>query len=160
MIKFPLIFFREVGMKLIVCTDSRGGISFFGRRIASDRLVTMDIIREGNGRLLIAPFSEKILKRAIEAHDFTGKRDETNYTVSESPLETAGAEDAVFVEDRPIRPFLQKIDTLIVYNLNLPYPFDKKLDIDPAADGFKLISVTEFPGNSHDIVTKSVYKKI
>lgn len=147
-------------MKLIACTDSRGGMSFFGRRIASDRLVTMDIIREGNGRLLIAPFSEKILKRAIEADDFTGKRDETNYTVSESPLETAGAEDAVFVEDRPARPFLQKIDTLIVYNLNLPYPFDKKLDIDPAADGFKLISVTEFPGNSHDIVTKSVYKKI
>lgn len=147
-------------MKLIVCTDSRGGMSFFGRRIASDRLVTMDIIREGNGRFLIAPFSEKILKRAIEADDFTGNREKANYTVSETPLETAKTGDAVFIEDRPVRPFLQKIDTLIVYNLNLPYPFDKKLDIDPATDGFKLISVTEFPGNSHDIVTKSVYEKI
>ncbi len=146
-------------MKLIVCTDSRGGMSFFGRRIASDRLVNMDIIREGNGRLLIAPFSEKILQRAIEAEDFTGQRDKKNYTISESPLEDACAEDAVFIEDRPVRPFLDKIETLVIYNLNLPYPFDKKLDIDPKTDRFRLISVTEFPGNSHNIVTKSVYER-
>ena len=146
-------------MKLIVCTDSRGGMSFFGRRIASDRLVTMDIIREGKGRLLIAPFSEKIFIRAIEAEDFTGRKDINNYTVYENPLEAADYEDAVFIEDRTVRPYLDKIDTLIIYNLNLPYPFDKKLDIEPAADNFELVSATKFPGNSHDIVTKSVFRR-
>ena len=142
-------------MKLIVCTDSRGGMMFNKRRTTSDVVVTADILRErGDGALLIAPYSEKIFKTCeTEGYAPAG----CAYTVSDDPLCDAKAGDTVFLEERSARARLADIDTIIIYNWTVIYPFDYSLDIDPRAEGFVLSEQFDFPGYNHDLVTKEVY---
>ena len=136
-------------MRLIVCTDNRGGMMFFGKRPARDRYAIDDIIKDAGGkRILIAPYSEKLFAEQGGA-----------YTISQDPLADANENDIVFVEDRSARPYLEKIDSITVYSWDLSYPFDKKFDIDPIAEGFELLEKREFPGHAHDSVKKTVYAK-
>jgi hypothetical protein len=78
---------RRFPMKLIVCMDPRGGMMFNKRRTTSDVVVTADILREAEGgRLLIAPYSEKIFKNAeIEGYTPFG----AEYTVSGAGVDVA-----------------------------------------------------------------------
>lgn len=141
-------------MKLIVCTDPRGGMMFNRRRTTSDVVVTADILREGGGRLLIAPYSEKIfLNAAAEGYTPSG----FGYTVSDDPVGEAKVSDAVFLEERSGRSRLSDIDTIVIYRWYEIYPYDCTLDIDPRAEGFVLSEQRDFPGYNHDLVTKAVY---
>ena len=130
-------------MKLITCLGERGGISFCGRRQSRDREVSADIIRMAGGELTVAPASEKL----FSPHPVH---------VSESPYETDGY---CFTEDVGGAAHLSRIDTLIIYRWNVLYPMDKVFDIDPDAEGFTLSERTEFPGHSHERITKEVYVK-
>ena len=134
-------------MKLIVCTDNRGGMMFYGKRPARDRYAIDDIIKDAkDNRILIAPYSEKLFAEQGGA-----------YTVSRDPLAEASVDDLVFIEDKSARAYLDKIDSIVIYNWDLPYPFNQSFDIDPLAEGFKLLEVTEFKGHAHDSIKKSVY---
>ena len=145
-------------MKLIVCTDPRGGMMFNKRRTTSDVVVTADILREGgDGRLLVAPYSEKIFKNA-EAEGYAPNGD-ASYTVSDDPVGDAGELDTVFLEERSARARLADIDTIIIYNWTVIYPFDYSFDIDPRGEGFVLSEQFDFPGYNHDLVTKEVYTR-
>ena len=145
-------------MKLIVCTDPRGGMMFNKRRTTSDVVVTADILREcGDGRLLVAPYSEKIFKNA-EAEGYAPNGGAA-YTVSDDPVGDAGELDTVFLEERSARVRLADIDTIIIYNWTVIYPFDYSFDIDPRAEGFVLSEQYDFPGYNHDLVTKEVYTR-
>jgi hypothetical protein len=153
-------------MRLVVCTDSRGGMMFNKRRTTYDRCVTEDILRDADGgKLLIAPYSEKIFRIALftdedEVPKIDPEREDAlPYTVSDSPLDDAENGDTVFIEDRDTSAYIGKITEIVIYNWNLTYPYDRQFDIDPTTDGFKLISVNEFPGISHDIITKSVFSR-
>lgn len=142
-------------MKLIVCVDPRGGMMFNKRRTTSDVLVTADILREAEGgRLLIAPYSEKIFKNAEnEGYAPSG----AEYTISDDPVGEAGASDAIFLEERSAVARLSEIDVIVIYNWTDIFPFDFTFDIDPRKEGFKLAQQYDFPGYNHDIVTKEVY---
>lgn len=144
-------------MKLIVCMDPRGGMMFNKRRTTSDVVVTADILREAEGgRLLIAPYSEKIFKNAeIEGYTPFG----AEYTVSGDPVGEAGGTDAIFLEERSARERLPEIDTIVIYNWTDIFPFDFTFDIDPRKEGFILAEQYDFPGYNHDIVTKEVYRR-
>ena len=143
-------------MKLIVCTDSRGGMMFNKRRTTSDVVVTADILRErGDGRLLIAPYSEKIFK-TCEAEGYAPHGGAV-YTVSDDPVGDAGESDTVFLEERSAKERLDDIDTVIIYNWTVIYPYDYTFDIDLRACGFVLSEQYDFPGYNHDFVTKEVY---
>jgi hypothetical protein len=136
-------------MKLIVCTDTRGGMMFFGRRPARDRFAIADIIKDAKDkRILISPYSEKLFAE-----------ENGEYVISSDPLGEAGADDVVFIEDKSIREHLHKIDTITVYSWDLPYPFDKRFDINPEDEGFSLIHTNELKGHAHDIVTKRTYSR-
>ena len=141
-------------MKLIVCTDPRGGMMFNRRRTSSDVVVTADILREGDGRLLFAPYSEKIFKNA-EAEGYLPHG--ASYSISENPVSEAGAGDAIFLEGMSARERLDEIDTIVIYNWNVIYPYDYSFDIEPRAEGFELSQQYDFPGYNHDLVTKSVF---
>ena len=144
-------------MKLIVCTDPRGGIMFNKRRTTSDIIVTADILREStDSRLLISPYSEKIFKNA-EADGYLPSG--CKYMVVNDPISAAGAEDTIFIEDISARPRLDEIDTIVVYQWYEIYPFDKKFDIDPRVEGFFLVQQYDFPGHNHDLVTKLIYTR-
>ena len=136
-------------MKLILCTDNRGGMMFLNRRPARDPAAIRDILNEAQKkRLLITPYSEKIFA------ELGGE-----YIVTNDPLGEARGDDLVFIEDLSARGWLDKIDTIIVYSWDLPYPFDRKFDISPEDEGFGLVQIKDFNGQCHDTITKSVYAR-
>ena len=136
-------------MTVVVCTDTRGGMLFAGRRQSRDRVMLADLgtLLKG-GRLLCHPYSEKLLTGAGLAP-----------TVREDCLQTAGAGDVVFVENLPLLPYRERIARLIVYSWGEAYPYDTRLDLDPRAEGYRLTDTTELIGYSHKCITREVFQK-
>ena len=67
--------------------------------------------------------------------------------------------DFCFVEDRPLRPWLDRIERMILYCWNRTYPADRYCDIDLTVGDWTLRETTDFPGFSHAKITKEVYCK-
>lgn len=136
-------------MTVFVCVDERGGMTFMNRRVSSDRILTSDIEKTvGDGMLYISDFSEYLFEES----------DICVMSVPE-PLLSAAVEDFAFIENFSLKPFIEKIDRLIIYNFNRRYPFDFSLDINPISEGFRLSEKYDFKGNSHDKITKEIYIK-
>lgn len=136
-------------MKIIVCLDDGGGMTFNKRRQSRDRILLADIKAMTEGHALFAsPFSEKLLSE----HDIDAK-------IKKNPLDRARKDDYCFIEDLPVRPYLSEISEIIIYKWNRRYPTDMTFDILPLSDGFTLSSVAEFAGSSHEKITKEIYTK-
>ena len=138
----------EIYVKVIICIDDEGGMLFNGRRQSRDPVVSDDIISSiGDKRLLISPFSEKLFPN------------EKRVKICKNPLSRAKSEDFCFIENLPLLPYIDEINTVIVYKWNRLYPTDKFLDI-PLSDGsFKLCETSEMVGVSHEKITKEIYKR-
>ena len=136
-------------IKVIVCVSDGGGMLFMKRRLSRDKKLTEDVAKAAeDGILYISDFSEELFEDS-----------EASVLAVSSPLDLAGAEDFVFVENEKLLPHVDKIDTLIIYRWNRKYPFDFSLDIEPREHGFKLIGSYDFKGNSHEKITKEIYIK-
>lgn len=136
-------------MTVIVCVSDGGGMLFNRRRQSKDLEVTLDITRlTADKTLFISDFSAALFSES----------DASVIAVSD-PLESAGCADAVFVEDRKLLPFADKIDELVIYKWNRKYPFDFMLDINPENAGMALFDVLEFKGKSHEKITREIWKK-
>lgn len=134
-------------MHVIVCLDNQNGMLFNHRRQSRDRAVIVDILQNLEGRLLkVRKFSEDIFP--VDG--------ETIWVSDKSPADVE-ADQVCFLEDAPLSPVLDRITTLTIYRWNRDYPGDLYLDIDPVAAGLTLQSRSEFPGYSHDKITKEVY---
>jgi hypothetical protein len=136
-------------MTVFVCIDDRGGMLFNKRRQSRDSRVIEDVIRTADdGVLYISDFSEILFE-------------ESNASVISvpEPLESAGDGSFVFIENKHLGDYLDRIDRLIVYKWNRKYPSDFSLDVDPVAAGFKKKSTREFKGTSHDKITREDYVK-
>ena len=131
-------------MRIALCIDDYGGMTFNNRRQSRDRVLLADLLAEADGRLRIHPFSEKL---------FAG----TPAVVDEAFLATAGEADTCFVESCHLAPHLSRVRELILYRWNEPYPYDFALDIDPARAGFRLAETVDFAGYSHKKITKERY---
>ena len=136
-------------MTVFVCIDDRGGMLFNKRRQSRDSRVIEDVIRTAeDGVLYISDFSEILFEES----------DASVISVPE-PLESAGKESFVFIENRHLGEHLDRIDRLIIYKWNRKYPSDFSLDVDPTAAGFKKKSTREFVGTSHEKITREDYVK-
>jgi hypothetical protein len=136
-------------MTVFVCIDDRGGMLFNKRRQSRDSRVIEDVIRTADdGVLYISDFSEILFE-------------ESNASVISvpEPLESAGDGSFVFIENKHLGDYLDRIDRLIIYKWNRKYPSDFSLDVDPVAAGFKKKSTREFKGTSHDKITREDYVK-
>jgi len=129
-------------MTLYICLDDRNGLKFNKRRQSRDAAVLADIQSRITGKLLIEPFSEKLIQAA-----------EIPYVL---PPETA---EDYFAEDVPSEDILAQTEKLIIYRWNRHYPADVRWNPDFSAMGFSLQESTEFPGTSHEKITREVYKK-
>ena len=135
-------------MIVIVCLDDRNGMLFNRRRQSRDRRVVEDILRElGEKRLLVTGFSAPLF-------DHAGDR----IRVSDDPLAAAGREDVCFVENLPLAPWAAAIDRLTVYRWNRVYPADMRLDL-ALESGWHLVAASDFPGFSHEKITKEIYER-
>lgn len=136
-------------MTVIVCIDERRGMLFNNRRQSKDSVLLDDLKGIiGTKRLLCAPFSDKMLSEANIPH-----------TSTEFFLDQANIDDFCFVENVSVRKYIDKIDTIIVYNWNRHYPADMQFETIPELCGFERTEIFEFKGNSHERITREIFRK-
>ena len=129
-------------MKLYVCLDDRNGMLFNRRRQSRDKAVLEDIRSRCRGKLVIDPFSEKLIREA-----------EIPYVL----LPETGED--FFAETIPSDDMLEQTQKLVIYRWNRHYPADVRWDPDLDALGFVLRETTDFPGTSHEKITRVVYER-
>ena len=129
-------------MHLIVCIDERNGMSFQGRRQSSDRLLREDMLAlVGDGILWMSPYSGAQFE------------DRANIRADENFLTLAGDGEYCFCET--CLP-AGKIESIILYRWNRHYPADLHFP-QQLLDSRLQVQVTEFPGFSHETITREVY---
>ena len=127
-------------MNLYICLDDRNGLQFNHRRQSRDAAVLEDIRSQLTGNLLIDPFSEKLIREAAIPYVL--------------PPETA---QDCFAEDVPSEETLKNTRRLVIYRWNRHYPSDVRWEPDLQEMGFVPEETTEFPGSSHEKITREVY---
>lgn len=129
-------------MTLYICLDDRNGLKFNKRRQSRDAAVLEDIRSQLAGSLLIDAYSEKLMQEASIPYVL--------------PPETAAD---FFAEDVPSEEILAQTETIVIYRWNRHYPADVRWEPDLDNLGFALRETTEFPGTSHEKITREVYGK-
>ena len=131
-------------MYLIVCLDDRGGMLFNHRRQSQDLALRADLLAMTRGsRLYMSDWSAKPFG------------DTPGITRSPDPLEEAGSGDWCFLEDRPLGALADRVEKLVIYRWNRTYPADLFFDL--SLRGWHLESSADFPGSSHEKITKETY---
>ena len=136
-------------IKVAITVDDKNGLMFNKRRQSRDKNVIADLCAKTPSFIYISPYS------ALLFEDFKERA-----VVVDDPLKDCPDGACAFVEGRMLKEHVDDIEELTVYYWNKVYPSDMKLDIDFAQCGFKLAAKYDFEGNSHEKVTKGVYRKI
>ena len=140
---------KQRKIKVAITLDDKNGMMFNKRRQSRDKNLIADLCAKTTGFIYISPYSKLLFEEYKE-----------RVTVVDNPLSECEEGGVAFVEGLPLSPFVSDIDELTVYRWNRIYPCDVKLDVDISASGFKMAAKYEFVGNSHEKITKEVYKKI
>lgn len=119
-------------MTVFVCVDDGLGMAFNGRRQSRDKAVTEDLLQSCGGKLSMEEKSKTLFGEAVPE----------------------ASEDAYFMEFTCETERLQAADRLVLYRWNRAYPADVYFTM-PA--GFRLESGREFPGSSHEKITREEY---
>ena len=127
-------------MTLILCVDDRGGLSFNGRRQSQDRRVREDLLTMAAGG-------------ALWMDDYSRRQ----FTEPEAAAIRAEGDGLCLLELQDPKAALGWADRLVLYRWGRHYPADRRLDLPP--EGWRLEGQTEFPGRSHDMITKEIYVK-
>lgn len=138
-------------MNVFVCIDKNLGLSFNNRRLSSDKNIVIDMFKVSkNEPISITNYSQNLFKE-------TGGNYQTYNNLEEIIAKNC---KWMFLEHDLIEnfeDFEDSINTLVIYNFNRFYPSDLKLKIDLSK--FNLISSNDFEGNSHELITKTIYVK-
>ena len=132
-----------------VCVDDQNGMGFGGRRQSRDRVLIADFMSDFPQRtpVFVSEYSHSLFA------------DYPQVRVAANPLSDCEDGGICFVELQPLMPYLDEIETLILYRWNRFYPSDLKFDIPLADSGLSLQSSCQFAGSSHEKITKEVYRK-
>lgn len=133
-------------MIAVVCVDDRNGMLFHNRRQSQDRRLREDLLSICPGTLRMNGYSARMFGRCEE-----------RLAVSENFLEEAGQGEWCFVENVPLAPCMEKLESLVLYRWNRAYPADTHLDV--PLDGFLLMGRKDFPGASHETLTRETYQR-
>lgn len=130
-------------MNLIVCIDNNNGIMFNQRRVSRDSKVIEDILNmTKNSKIMCSKYTSNMFaskKNIIEIKEVTEQ------------------DGFYFHED--LKPNSDiKYNKIIVYNWNRDYPSDEIFTHDLSA--YKLLETKEFPGSSHEKITRNIYERI
>ena len=120
---------------------------FNGRRQSRDRAVCQDILRiAGDAPVWMRQYSRKLFEAA-----------EQQIRIYEGTIEDVADDACFFVETDAVEPLLPLADTLILYRWNRVYPADVRLPAQILDLEWKRTDTYEFPGHSHDVLTREVY---
>ena len=134
-------------MKLIVCLDDKNGMLFMKKRQSRDRLLIEDIGKCTAG--------ETVLMESYSLPLFDGSG--IPCRASDTPLTDAIPGGVFFNERFRVSSEKDRIDTVILYRWNRHYPGDFFFDLD--LSDYTRESVYEFPGSSHDKITREIYRR-
>ena len=134
-------------MKVIVCLDDTAGMLFGGRRQSKDRLLREDMLNLTAGSILW-----------MDEYSFRQFTEEAqNIRVDGDFLSLAGPEDFCFVERADISHYADRVSGVILYRWNRAYPADIQFPVELFSSKWSLASSEEFPGFSHEVITREVY---
>ena len=134
-------------MKIAVCLDSRGGMTFGGRRQSKDICQREDLLAlTAPGPLWMSTYTAAQFDSLPEF-----------VMVDDDYLSKAGADDWCFAEREDLASVAQDVRQLAIYCWNRHYPSDRKFPGELFADRWQLTSRREFPGKSHESITLEVY---
>ena len=133
-------------MKIIICVDSNGGISFNNRRQSQDRILRQKVAELCNGSpLFLNEYSAKMFG------------DEYLLNISGTYLADASDTDFCFVEEESVD--FDKVGEVYLFNWNRKYPADKFFKFDAKVLGFTRRHKEEFAGSSHEKITLEIFAK-
>lgn len=133
-------------MTLFFCLDDNQGMLFNNRRQSRDRAVLRDMAAQLTGPLMIDPMSEKMMLR----HQIP-------YLPAPEAPEEIDPSAQYFVEEARPEDLLKLADRVVLYRWNRVYPADRYFEAALPEEGFSLAEVREFPGHSHETITREVY---
>ncbi|MEG0275613.1 MAG: hypothetical protein RR630_01145 [Coprobacillus sp.] len=131
-------------MILILCLDKDYGMMFNHRRLSQDKNVMLDIsqmIKED--KIYMNSYSYELYKNL----------NCQNIIVSEELNKDDGY---CLIENQTITKLDEFIDAVVIYNWNRKYPSDMVFPMTLLMD-YKVKESYEFVGNSHDLITKTIY---
>lgn len=132
-------------MTLIVCVDDELGMAFGGRRQSRDRALCEDMVAFAAGRTLRMSHRSAKLFEGMDG----------NIASTEEFAQNATADECCFVEFQSADELAERARALVLYRWNRHYPADLRFRV--SLDGWRLDQVTEFPGTSHEKITREVY---
>lgn len=132
-------------MNIIACIDNENGILFNSRRQSRDSHIFDDIKNTiGSKIIYCSEYSAKLLQE---------------YSLSPAVVKTLKAvpENGYYFLENTMPPdLLPEIKKVIIYKWNKSYPKDTYLGIDLSK--ITPVSVEEFEGKSHKLITKEIYE--
>lgn len=134
-------------MHLILCVDDRMGLGFARRRHSTDSALRRDLLAlVGQRPLWMTPYTAGQFSPLPE-----------NARVCETLPGQAGPGDYVFLELQSPEGWDDAMEDVILYRWNRHYPSDAWL---PQAllQQRQLVSSLDFPGTSHENITREVYR--
>lgn len=135
-------------MRLILCVDDQGGLTFHHRRQSQDRAVRADILQMcGDTKLWVTAYTAQQFDAEQRAY----------LMIVKNGFEDTALEDFAFLEDAEPESYMHEADQIILYHWNRRYPADRKVTL--PLTGWNCKERTEFPGYSHEKITKEVYTR-
>lgn len=136
-------------MIICVAVDDNMGMMFNNRRQSQDKVLREYIINESKDtKLWINEYTKRQFEEPLA----------DNIVVDDHFLYKASETDYCFVENVSLAEYEEKITKIILFKWNRIYPADMYLDIDLAQGKWKLTTVEEFEGNSHEKITKEIWE--
>ncbi|MBP3706660.1 MAG: ribonuclease Z [Clostridia bacterium] len=133
-------------MNIIICLDDKNGLIFGTKRQSRDIKIYERILENTKGRkLLMNEYSYNLFKDL-----------NTKINVRNDFLSLAKKKDYCFIENDEFLNYDKFIESITVYRWNTVYPSTVRID-EKYLNKRKKISVFEFCGNSHQLITEEVY---
>lgn len=134
-------------MKIVVCLDEENGMLFNGRRQSQDRALRADLLESvGDAPLWMNGYS---------ARQFADASDRLQ--VDDAFLQNAGSGAWCFVEEALPPEIWPAVESVTVYRWHRRYPADVTFSFPDNA--WSLQESRDFPGYSHERITKEVYAR-
>lgn len=141
-------------MVVYIAIDNNNGMLFNHRRQSQDRIMRQNMLKQcADAKLWISEFSQML----FQPQD--GVEFPSNIVVDNDFLSKAEPNDHCFVENIDLSPWMDKIDTLVIYKWNRGYPADFYFDFSTLDNDWRKFSVNHFKGSSHNKITKEVWKR-
>ena len=142
-------------MKVYIVVDDENGMLFNNRRQSQDRILRENMLKDcDNSKLWVAEYSKKFFV------DENGNVTPPNVVVDNNFLANAGEDDSCYVENQDITPWIERIDTIVLYKWNKRYPADTYFNTSLLDNNWKKFSLNHFKGSSHDKIFKEVWKRV